>query len=88
MFPKKKPLRNKKLFWQYAEQNQQCEGRFLGVPCSFIDPPHHIKYKSEGGGDEHSNLITLCRACHDLVHSDKRKYQKILIDYKKTLAFK
>jgi hypothetical protein len=25
---------------------------------------HHILWRSRGGGDEHSNLITLCMACH------------------------
>ena len=25
---------------------------------------HHIVWRSRGGGDEHSNLITLCMACH------------------------
>lgn len=83
MFPKFKPLRDRKLFWKYAEENQTCEGKFLSVDCTFIDPPHHIRYKSQGGGDNHENLITLCRACHDLVHSNKQKYQEILIKYKK-----
>lgn len=83
-FQKTKPVRDKKLFWEYAENNQYCEGRFLGGLCSFIDPPHHIIYKSGGGGDNHDNLITLCRKHHDLVHSDKRKYQPILIKYKQS----
>ena len=41
---------------------------------------HHIKYRSEGGGHELSNLITLCMICHERAHSDKRRYQHVLIE--------
>lgn len=30
---------------------------------------HHIKYKSQLGGDNIENLIALCRNCHDQAHS-------------------
>ena len=30
---------------------------------------HHIKYVSEGGGNELSNLLALCPLCHTLHHS-------------------
>lgn len=29
---------------------------------------HHIKFRSQGGDDAESNLITLCTACHKAVH--------------------
>ncbi|MFP9193172.1 HNH endonuclease [Natrialbaceae archaeon A-CW1-1] len=29
---------------------------------------HHIHHKSEGGGDDPSNLVTLCWNCHNSVH--------------------
>lgn len=32
---------------------------------------HHIKYKGQGGSDEHENLIALCRCCHDKAHAGK-----------------
>lgn len=38
---------------------------------------HHKKLKSEGGSNEESNLILLCKACHDYAHS-KRKILKQL----------
>ena len=38
---------------------------------------HHIKYRSEGGAHDQSNLITLCLKCHELVHSDKKMYQPL-----------
>jgi hypothetical protein len=29
---------------------------------------HHIIFRTNGGGDAPSNLITLCKTCHDLLH--------------------
>lgn len=34
---------------------------------------HHIVYRSEGGSDEESNLITLCHTCHKALHDGKIK---------------
>lgn len=32
---------------------------------------HHIVYRSNGGSDEESNLITLCHTCHKNLHNGK-----------------
>lgn len=32
---------------------------------------HHVLYRSEGGSDKQENLITLCKTCHDKVHSNE-----------------
>lgn len=32
---------------------------------------HHILFRSQGGSDEESNLITLCHTCHKDLHSGK-----------------
>ena len=32
---------------------------------------HHIVFRSRGGSDEESNLITLCHTCHKKLHSSK-----------------
>ena len=29
---------------------------------------HHLKLRSQSGGDVEQNLITLCAACHEQVH--------------------
>lgn len=40
---------------------------------------HHVFYRSEGGADTPRNLLTLCWECHARAHSNKRKYQRILL---------
>lgn len=46
---------------------------------------HHIYYRSQGGLTIKKNLIRLCDKCHKLVHSNKKKYQPMLLEiqYKK-----
>ena len=43
---------------------------------------HHIRYGGLDGGrlTYMGNVIPLCKKHHDLVHTNKRKYQPILID--------
>jgi 5-methylcytosine-specific restriction endonuclease McrA len=31
---------------------------------------HHLKFRSQSGGDEEQNLITLCAECHLRIHSN------------------
>lgn len=40
---------------------------------------HHIRYRSEGVDHSVHNLISLCRTHHDLVHTDKRRWQPVLL---------
>jgi len=40
---------------------------------------HHITFKSKGGKDHYSNLVTLCETCHKKVHSGKLKLHKKLL---------
>lgn len=30
---------------------------------------HHLRYRSLGGGDELTNVLTLCAICHALIHA-------------------
>jgi len=41
---------------------------------------HHIVYRSEGGDHDIENLISLCYSCHEKVHSDKKTYQRSLLE--------
>ena len=75
-YPKNKPVRlkGKKLTDLYKKvlerDNYTCQDKCCpgGFP---IDPPHHIVFKSQGGGDTEDNLITYCRHCHGLRHGVK-----------------
>lgn len=40
---------------------------------------HHIRYGACGRKTYFGNIIVLCDKCHRLVHSNKRKWQPILI---------
>jgi len=47
---------------------------------------HHILYRSEGGQHTADNLVTLCQSCHSMVHSNKKKWQRILLTYVDRMA--
>ena len=44
---------------------------------------HHIVFRSNNGSDDESNLITLCKTCHSLLHNGKIKIKLNLKGYKK-----
>jgi 5-methylcytosine-specific restriction endonuclease McrA len=39
---------------------------------------HHIRPVSDDGTDEHTNLITLCKHDHDMVHLNMNEYSYML----------
>ena len=46
---------------------QYCKGKHRDSKLEV----HHIIFRSQGGSDEESNLITLCHTCHKNLHSGK-----------------
>lgn len=52
---------------------RMCGGSSRGLHC------HHVIYRSQGGPDTEENLVLLCAEHHELVHSDKRVYQPLLL---------
>jgi 5-methylcytosine-specific restriction endonuclease McrA len=50
--------------------------RWCGAPAT---EQHHVVYRSQGGKDEESNLVSLCGRHHALAHSDKRRYMPLLL---------
>ena len=55
------------------ERNKLDMYRRDGYHCRFCKTthnltPHHIVFRSQGGTDDLSNLLTLCLRCHDAVH--------------------
>jgi HNH endonuclease len=57
--------RNKKLMYRRDRWHCRC--------CNATGAltPHHIVFKSQGGDDSLSNLITLCLACHSDIHEGR-----------------
>jgi len=46
---------------------QYCKGKHRDSKLEV----HHLTFRSQGGSDEESNLITLCHTCHKNLHSRK-----------------
>ena len=69
----------------YNQVYEECNGRCALCYSTYNLHYHHIYYRSERKDliDDPSNGIMLCEECHRLVHSNKRKYQPILLEIKK-----
>ncbi len=69
----------------YNQVYEECNGRCALCYSTYNLHYHHIYYRSERKDliDDPSNGIMLCEECHRLVHSNKRKYQPILLDKKR-----
>lgn len=51
---------------------------------------HHIKYRSNSGDDTATNLLTLCRTHHELIHQNKLRIvqgEAKVIDGNKEIRF-
>ena len=67
-----KPIRDKNLVKLYAMSNPNCE--ICGLLAVDV---HHIEFKKMGGGnggDNHENLMSLCRHHHILAHGEDSKW--------------
>lgn len=71
----------KEIYSKIVEEEPYCQ---LCGSTSYLHI-HHIYYRSQLGLTTPKNLIRLCSECHYKVHSNKRKYQPILLEmqYKK-----
>ena len=65
----------------YNRDNGVCQ--FCGINQNIHC--HHVRYRSERRDliDEPTNLILLCEEHHRLVHSNKKKYQPMLLEMMK-----
>ena len=69
-------MNNKQVYQQIVEEEPYCQ---LCGSTQYLHI-HHIYYRSQLGLTTPKNLIRLCDRCHRLVHSNKRKYQPMLLD--------
>ena len=69
----------------YNQVFEECNGKCVFCGTTSNLHYHHIFYRSERKDliDEPSNGIMLCEEHHRLVHSNKRKYQPLLLEIKK-----
>lgn len=68
----------------FSRDNWRCRA------CGRADTldPHHVVFKSAGGRDIPSNLLTMCRHCHDSVHGGRLKIETVEIkEYDRVVKF-
>lgn len=65
------------VLWRDNYTCQQCKKKNVALHV------HHIVYRSQGGSDDESNLITLCENCHHKLHQGKIKLKKSINQGKK-----
>ena len=70
-------LEDKKTYEKIVEEQKWCQlyGRTYDLHI------HHIIYRSQLGNNDERNLIRLCGDCHRRVHSNKKMWQKKLIQH-------
>lgn len=68
----KKKYRNhwRKIRERYYSMHPYCEQCFKEGKMVLADEVHHIIPVSRGGTHEASNLMSLCRSCHNKIHHD------------------
>jgi len=70
-------LQDRKTYQKIVEEQPYCQlcGRSYNLHI------HHIIYRSQLGNNDERNLIRLCSDCHRRVHSNKKVWQKKLLEY-------
>lgn len=53
----------------FQRDKWMCRNPFCGSVKNLT--PHHVRKRSQLGGDEPGNLLTLCTACHDAVERNE-----------------
>lgn len=53
---------------RYATEHPFCEMCYREGRITLMDEVHHIVPVSKGGTHERSNLMSLCRSCHNKIH--------------------
>ena len=73
-----KRIIDKNMVKLYAMDNPNCE------ICENIGSDvHHIIFRSQGGGDNDDNLITLCRNHHNQAHGpESKRFREMLLRLK------
>lgn len=54
-----------------SRDGYKCQSKCKGVKHSVKLHVHHLVFRSKGGTDTQSNLLTLCETCHNALHAGK-----------------
>ena len=55
---------------RHAKEHPLCEKCLTEGRVTMMDEVHHIVPVSRGGTHDDSNLMSLCRSCHNRIHHD------------------
>ena len=55
---------------RYAKEHPLCERCFDQGRVTLMDEVHHIVPVNRGGTHDVSNLMSLCRSCHNIIHHE------------------
>lgn len=69
-------MKNREIYHKIASEQPYCQ---LCGSTLYLEI-HHIVYRSENGSNDERNLIRLCKKCHLMVHSNKKKWQPFLLN--------
>lgn len=59
----------------FKRDGWKCRNPFCGSMKNLT--PHHVRKRSQLGGDEPGNLLTLCVVCHDAVERNELKIEVV-----------
>lgn len=59
-----------KIRTRYVEKHPFCERCYNKGVIKFVEEVHHILPVAKGGTHDESNLMSLCRSCHNKVHHE------------------
>ena len=68
-------MKDKEVYAKIVEEQKHCQ---LCGSSNWLEI-HHIYYRSQKGLTVEKNLIRLCKKCHTMVHTNKRKWQPFLL---------
>ena len=55
----------------YIKAHPYCEECYRKGIMTPVEEVHHIKPLSEGGTNDFSNLMSLCKSCHSRIHAER-----------------
>ncbi len=61
----------RKIRSRYVKKHPLCEKCFAMGKYVHVDEVHHIIPLAEGGTNDESNLMSLCKSCHSKIHFER-----------------